>query len=167
MKRIALLGLVCFALSGCGDDDDDGGGKVTNEFLVGKWECKLDGYRSKMKNGKFTDYVSDGFNIIRKKEFKIENNKLYSISKTEMDGLSFWESNDWDESDITITHTGQTVEKKENNLIEKSTNSLIKKSHDTYLMIEEYIKTPNEQYDSEDDIDALRIKTEAFCTRIK
>ena len=163
MKRIALLGLVCFALSGCGDDS---GSKVTNEFLVGKWECKLEDYRSKMKNGKFTDYVSDGFNIIRKVEFKIENNKLYSISKTEMDGLSFWESNDWDESDITITHTGQTVEKKENNLIEKSTNSLIKKSHDTYLMIEEYIKTPNEQYDSEDDIEALRIKTEAFCTRI-
>ena len=164
MKRIVLLGLVCFALSGCGDD---GGGKVTNEFLVGKWECKLDSYRSKMKNGKFTDYVSDGFNIKRKEEFKIENNKLYSISKTEEDGLSFWESNDWDESDRTITHTGQTVEKKENNLIEKSTNSLIKKSHDTYLMIEEYIKTPNEQYDSEDDIEALRIKTEAFCTRIK
>ncbi|MFQ1013111.1 hypothetical protein ACFX2U_09715 [Gilliamella apicola] len=31
MKRIALLGLVCFALSGCGDD---GGGKVTNEFWL-------------------------------------------------------------------------------------------------------------------------------------
>ena len=165
MKRIVLLGLVCFALFGCGDD---GGGKVTNEFLVGKWECKLDGYSSKMKDGKFTDYISDGLNIIMKEEFKIENNKLYSISKTEIDGhILGGESNDWEESDRIITHTGQTIEKIKNNSTEKSTNSLIKKSHDTYLMIEEYIKTRNEQYDSEDDIEEFRIKAEAICTRIK
>ena len=162
MKRIVLLGLACFALSGCGDD------KVTKEYLVGKWECKLDSYSSKMKDGKFTDYVGDELNIITKEEFKIENNKLYSISKSEMDGhILGGESNDWEESDRIITHTGQTVEKKGNNSIEKSTNSLIKKSNDTYLVTEEYIKTRNEQYDSEDDIEEFRIKAEAICTRIK
>lgn len=36
MKRIALLGLACFVLLGCDDDSSD---KVTNEFLVGEWNC--------------------------------------------------------------------------------------------------------------------------------
>ena len=162
MKRIVLLALVCFALYGCGDD------KVTKDYLVGKWECKLDSYSSKMEKGKFTDYVSDGLNIITKEEFKIENNKLCSISKSEMDGhILGGESNDWEESDIIDTHTGETIEKIKNNLTEKSTNSLIKKSNDTYLVTEEYIKTRNEQYDSEDDIEEFRIKAEAICTRIK
>ena len=157
MKRIALLGLACFALYGCGDD------KVTKEYLVGKWECKLDSYSSKMEKGKFTDYVGDELNIIMKEEFKIENNKLYSISKTEIDD----DSNGWKESDIIDTHTGEIIEKTENNSTEKTIRSLIKKSHDTYLTIEEYIKTRNEQYDSEDDIEEFRIKAEAICTRIK
>ena len=157
MKRIVLLSLVCFALSGCGDD------KVTKEYLVGKWECKLDSYSSKMEKGKFTDYVGDELNIIMKEEFKIENNKLYSISKTEIDD----DSNGWKESDIIDTHTGEIIEKTENNSTEKTIRSLIKKSHDTYLTIEEYIKTRNEQYDSEDDIEEFRIKAEAICTRIK
>ena len=157
MKRIALLGLVCFALSGCGDD------KVTKEYLVGKWECKWDSYRSKMKDGKFTDYVSDEFNIIMNEEFKIENNKLYSISKTEIDD----DSNGWKESDIIDTHTGEIIEKTENNSTEKTIRSLIKKSHDTYIMSNEYIKTRNEQYNSEENTQNLRIKVETICTRIK
>ena len=157
MKRIALLGLVCFALSGCGDD------KVTKEYLVGKWECKWDSYRSTMKDGKFTDYVSDEFNIIMNEEFKIENNKLYSISKTEIDD----DSNGWKESDIIDTHTGEIIEKTENNSTEKTIRSLIKKSHDTYIMSNEYIKTRNEQYNSEENTQNLRIKVETICTRIK
>ena len=34
MKRIVFLGLVCFALFGCGEK------KVTEEMLVGDWECR-------------------------------------------------------------------------------------------------------------------------------
>ena len=56
MKRIALLGLVCFALSGCGDDSS---GKVTNEFLVGKWDCVNKKYESKYdsKLNGYSDYI--------------------------------------------------------------------------------------------------------------
>jgi len=151
MKRIVLLALVCFALYGCGDD------KVTKDYLVGKWECKLDSYSSKMEKGKFTDYVSDGLNIITKEEFKIENNKLFSISKSEIDGhILGGESNDWEESDIIDTHTGETIEKIENNSTKKSIKSLLKKSHDTYIVREEYVTTQNS-----------RIKAESTCTRIK
>ena len=151
MKRIVLLGLACFALYGCGDD------KVTKEYLVGKWECKLDGYSSKMKDGKFTDYVGDGLNITIKEEFKIENNKLYSLKESKMDGYTLGDnSNDWKESDIINTYTGETIEKIENNSTKKSIKSLLKKSHDTYIVSEEYVTTQNS-----------RIKAEAICSRIK
>ena len=151
MKRIALLGLACFTLFGCGDD------KVTKEYLVGKWECKLDGYSSKMKDGKFTDYVGDGLNITIKEEFKIENNKLYSLKESKMDGYTLGDNSiDWKESDIIDTHTGETIEKIENNSTKKSIKSLLKKSHDTYIVSEEYVTTQNS-----------RIKAEAICTRIK
>ena len=55
MKRIALLGLACFVLLSCDDDSSD---KVTNEFLVGDWNCidKLyeSGYDTKLKE--YRDY---------------------------------------------------------------------------------------------------------------
>lgn len=165
MKRIALLGLVCFALYGCSDDSGD---KVTNEFLVGKWECKLDSYNSKMKDGKFTDYAGEGLDIIIKEEFKIENNKLYCLRESKMDGsTSGNDSNDWKENHIFDTHTGETIEETKNNLTEKSIKSLIKKSHDTYLVREEYITIRNEQYNSGDNIENFRTKVEAIFTRIK
>ncbi|OTP82416.1 hypothetical protein [Gilliamella apicola] len=74
MKRIALLGLVCFALSGCGDD---GGGKVTNEFLVGKWDCVQKEYKSSYdsKFEEYSDYVeSRSEQIIQ--SFKVVNGVL-------------------------------------------------------------------------------------------
>ena len=74
MKRIALLGLVCFALSGCGDD---GGGKVTNEFLVGKWDCVHKEYKSSYdsKFEEYSDYVeSSSKQIIQ--SYKVVNGVL-------------------------------------------------------------------------------------------
>ena len=74
MKRIALLGLVYFALSGCGDDD---GGKVTNEFLVGKWDCVHKEYKSSYdsKFEEYSDYVeSSSKQIIQ--SYKIVNGVL-------------------------------------------------------------------------------------------
>ena len=82
MKRIALLALVCFALSGCGDDsDNDSGGKVTNEFLVGKWECVHKEYKSSYdsKFEEYSDYVeSSSKQVIQ--SYKVVNGVL--LSKT-------------------------------------------------------------------------------------
>ncbi|ORF45452.1 hypothetical protein [Gilliamella apicola] len=50
MKRIALLGVVCFALFGCGEK------KVTEEMLVGDWECRQNKQKAKWKNGTFQDF---------------------------------------------------------------------------------------------------------------
>ena len=50
MKRIVLLGLVCFALFGCGEK------KVTEEMLVGDWECTRTRQKADWENGLFQDY---------------------------------------------------------------------------------------------------------------
>ena len=41
MKRIVLLGLACFVLFGCGEK------KVTEEMLVGDWECRQNEQKAK------------------------------------------------------------------------------------------------------------------------
>ena len=50
MKRIALLGLVCFALFGCGEK------KVTEEMLLGEWNCTVNTQEAESKNGQLQDF---------------------------------------------------------------------------------------------------------------
>lgn len=50
MKRIVLLGLACFVLFGCGEK------KVTEEMLVGNWECTKNERTARWKNGTFQDF---------------------------------------------------------------------------------------------------------------
>lgn len=50
MKRIVLLGLACFVLFGCGEK------KVTEEMLVGNWECTKNEQTAEWKNGTFQDF---------------------------------------------------------------------------------------------------------------
>lgn len=81
MKRIALLGLVCFALSGCGDDSS---GKVTNEFLVGKWDCVNKKYESKhdSKLNGYSDYIESSSEQISQL-YKFVNGALLSEATNE------------------------------------------------------------------------------------
>ena len=74
MKKIALLGLACFSLSGCGDNS---GGKVTNDFLVGKWDCIDKKYESEYdsKFEEYSDYVeSSSEQVIQ--SYKVVNGVL-------------------------------------------------------------------------------------------
>ncbi|MWN06514.1 hypothetical protein [Gilliamella sp. Pas-s95] len=50
MKKILLVGLIGVALLGCGKK------KVTEEMLIGNWECSSIEQRAKWKNGMFQDY---------------------------------------------------------------------------------------------------------------
>jgi len=73
MKKI-LLSLVCLSLFGC---NDDSGGKVTNEFLVGKWECVNKEYKSEYdsKFEEYNDYVeSSSEQVIQ--SYKVVNGVL-------------------------------------------------------------------------------------------
>ena len=74
MKKIALLGLVCFALSGCGDD------KVTKEYLVGDWRCNWESFE-RMDSGREESYgdAIDSDEYIR--TFKIVDDQLYRVLK--------------------------------------------------------------------------------------
>ena len=47
MKRVVLLGLACFALFGCGEK------KVTEEMLLGDWECTQNDQKAKWKMEKW------------------------------------------------------------------------------------------------------------------
>ncbi len=74
MKKVLLLGLVSFTLSGCGDESR---GKVTNDFLVGKWECVNKEYESEYdsKFEKYSDYVeSSSEQVIQ--SYKVVNGVL-------------------------------------------------------------------------------------------
>ena len=41
MKNIILGGLIGVALSGCGDNEDINNSFNSDNYLFGKWECKL------------------------------------------------------------------------------------------------------------------------------
>lgn len=51
MKRVILLGLIGFFLTGCEEK------KVTEDMLVGEWECDIDYQIAKMRNGVAQDYA--------------------------------------------------------------------------------------------------------------
>lgn len=50
MKKVLLVGLVVLALSGCGEK------KVTEEMLIGDWDCNITQQFAKWKNGAFQDF---------------------------------------------------------------------------------------------------------------
>ena len=59
MKRITLFGIACFALYGCGNDSD--GQKVTEEMLLGEWNCKVSSQEAESRNGKLQDFGDPEF----------------------------------------------------------------------------------------------------------
>lgn len=156
MKRIALLGLVCFALSGCGDDsDNDSGGKVTNEFLVGKWECVNKEYKSEYdsKFEEYSDYVeSSSKQVIQ--SYKIVNGVL--LSKTADEEAV--------EIDLDNFYNNLKMEGKDYDLEYVINRSLVKNSNNKFTFEMEMFIT-----DQGDKTDKTKSKTKRLniCTRIK
>lgn len=56
MKKILLFSLLCIALVGCEEK------KVTNESLIGEWECIAFNLIAVWENGQFKDYDKGGSN---------------------------------------------------------------------------------------------------------
>lgn len=148
MKRIALLGLIGFILTGCGDD------KVTKEYLVGKWDCKLEDFIANNVNGKSSDYKKDG-SYFYVDEYKIEEGKLYSRKN----------SADWIESDIINRYSGQTLVNKDETGSLKITALISPKSENQFFITEEYIFMKNDE--NKNEYLDFKTKSEGFCTRIK
>ena len=152
MKRIALLGLVCFALSGCGDDS---GGKVTNEFLVDKWDCINKKYESNYdsKMNKYSDYVeSSSSQIIQ--SYKVVNGVLLSKTGDE-DGIEL----DLDKFYNNLTTTGNSDDCEYTTI-----RNLVKNSNDKFTFEMEMIF--NCSYEN-NLLHKFKIKRDIICTRIK
>ena len=149
MKRIALFGLVCFALSGYGDDS---GGKVTNDFLVGKWGCTNKEYKSEYdsKFEEYSDYVeSSSKQIIQ--SYKVVNGVL--LSKTaDKEALEF----DLDKFYNNLTTTGKI-----DNECQHVINKNFSKNSANQFTIE--METLFDCSDKQ----KFKTKRESVCTRIK
>ena len=106
MKRIILAGLIGMVLTGCGDESSEK--KVTEEMLVGGWECTATTQEADWKNGLFQDYstpVNQGKSLI---VYTKENDALFvklpdSDRKIKLDfkKLNDEYSNTFDDTKIT------------------------------------------------------------------
>ena len=151
MKRIALLGLACFALSGCGDD------KVTKEYLIGKWECKLEQFSAKNENGKLSDYAKEG-EVSFVEEYKLEEGKLYSKKDN---------TKDWVDIDIINRYTGKTDVIDEDEFGSLKVTTLMTKKTDNQFVVKEEFFVMRKNADSKKEYVDIKTNSEGLCTRIK
>lgn len=152
MKKISLLGLIGFVLTGCGDD------KVTKEYLVGKWKCDLTSYRIKFQNEKFVDYVKDGLNVSLTEEYKIENEKLYVFDE---------ENNNWTESDVIDEYSGKLKLHEQEDVNHSFTHTIKKESQNKFTKTEEQIATHKNNELNQDNKKNYKINAVATCNRIE
>ena len=145
MKKIALLGLVCFALSGCGDD------KVTKEYLVGDWRCVDNEYKSR-NSGTNQDFGNSLSSFEDTLTFRIINNELYKIGKDKENNfidLSKLNSVKDEISENYKTHIVNTIKVIDKNRFKKEFITEIKDINNNTNIID------------------LRTKLETTCIRIK
>lgn len=69
MRNILLICFICFTLFGCSDK------KVTDEMLIGDWECTIIDQTFKLKDGYFQKDLKPETQV-KKIKFFIENNTL-------------------------------------------------------------------------------------------
>ena len=151
MKRIFLVGLIGLFLTGCGND------KVTNEYLVGKWDCNNDKYESKY-DSKLKEY--DDYSLESSEQFK----HTYKI----VDGVLMVKlpSNEVVEVDLDKIYKNSTIEGKQGYCEHTINRSLIKNSSNKFTFeMETFFTCSNEK----GDVTKTKTKTkrERVCTRIK
>lgn len=145
MKKIALLGLIGFALTGCGDD------KVTKEYLVGDWRCKDNQYQR--HNVGVNEDLGDPVSLIEDSvTFRIIDNELYRINKEHGNTLVDLNKNNITEDEISDTYKTRIF------------NTIKAIDKDTFKSI---TTIDIKEIDNDTNIIDLRTKLEGFCTRIK
>lgn len=164
MKRIILLGLIGFILSGCGDD------KVTNEYLVGKWDCKNDQYKSKY-DSKLKEYD----------DYSLESSEQFKLTFKIVDGILMAKINnekagkfDLDEAYSNLSLEGKinlgevysnlSPEEKTNNCSYSIKRELVKKTSNKFSWTEE---TFFDCINDKDLVSKFKTKIERIFTRIE
>ncbi|WP_392559663.1 hypothetical protein [Orbus mooreae] len=135
MKKLLFIGIFSIILAGCGDN------KVTNEYLIGKWDCDTTTFT----------YINN-----LKQYFKL-NQKKYHFNMEEKDGQLFTGS-DVDERDFK---TGKySFELSDDTII----NDVVAvKNGDS----EFFVTIISDIYDKNSVDRSESAKLEAICTRIK
>lgn len=153
MKRFVLLGLACFALFGCGEK------KVTEEMLLGDWECTQNDQKAKWKNGTFQDFG------------EIKNEKALITYKT-YDGLLMrGRGNDLTKGDWYSVSSNLSIQDVKNLNISGFSRSYISskfeyisdKEYKHTLIIEKVYKSLSEEEQTKDN---SRQKIEENCIKV-
>jgi len=152
MKKVALLSLVSFVLVGWSDDN---GGKVTNEFLVGKWGCFNKEYESSYdsKLEEYSDYSElSSTQVIR--SYKVVNGVLLMKSTDREDA----------EVDLDKIYNNLKTENKANDCEYVLNRNLFKNSSNKHTFeMEMFINCS----DDKEGITKSKYKIVQVCTRIK
>ena len=152
MKKVALLSLVSFVLVGWSDDN---GGKVTNEFLVGKWGCFNKEYESSYdsKLEEYSDYSElSSTQVIR--SYKVVN------------GVLLMKSTDQEEAEVDLDkiYNNLKTENKANDCEYVLNRNLFKNSSNKHTFeMEMFINCS----DDKEGITKSKYKIVQVCTRIK
>ena len=148
MKKIFLIGLMSLFLVGCNKT-------VTNEMLIGNWECNFIDYKStwdKNKLGKLKK-IGEGTRVLL--SFKYEDNTLYAKNPN---------TGEWEKGNLVKEYNSKTSQQEDDLAIYKTTSSIKKISNDKFIMTYEFETiTKLEKHN----IYNRKLKNEAICTRIK
>ena len=146
MKKIALLGLIGFVLTGCDD-------KVTKEYLVGDWRCNWESFE-RMNSGREESYgdAKDKYEYIQ--TFKIVDGKLNQVFD---DGnLEFY---NFDYMNNNPTHE---ILDEHSKFISQQKFEKINDDQYRYVIASEFKKNSNTT-----NVIDIRSKEVTTCTRIK
>ena len=99
MKKIALLGLVCIAFSGCADDK-----VVSDEMVIGDWKCENIDYESTWDKNSFGEFKKASEKQIKFLSFKYENNSLYSKAL---------EKEEWEAGSLVEEYNNKTTQEED------------------------------------------------------
>lgn len=148
MRKFIAICFIGSLLNGCSDD------KLTNDKLVGDWECELNHYESSWENGKFTPYIKQGSAEVIKMSYKKDGDKYY-VSKN---------NNGWEEADFELMQN-KGITKKDDNIASYTTTNSITIENNKILTLSNQIELifKNEKYSNKNN----KEKNEAICTRIK
>ena len=149
MKKIALLGLIGFILTGCGDD------KVTKEYLVGDWDCNNEKYESKY-DSKFKEY--NDYSLKSSEQFKQSYKIVDDVLMSKMADKNAFEL------DLNKVYSNLNLEGKTDNCNYSIKRDLVKKANNKFSWTEETFFDCTFDKDS---IDKFKTKRERICTRIK
>ena len=155
MKKIFWIGLISLFLSGCDKTVSDE--VVSNEMLIGNWECNIIDYESSWDKNKFGELKK----IHEKKRkrvlvsFKYENNSLYSKTP---------DAENWEEDKLIEEFNNKTIQQEDDFSTRKRTYSLKKVSDDKFIMAYELEQLAKVEKSNEVN---RKVKNETICTRIK